>query len=161
MKIKQRILIKIKELNAAIAHYDNVDVTKLSEFKTKKLALEEKFSEGIGPDQADLDFIQELNEEENTLLRNRLTLECELDGLKQTMMLDLVEITKKFIVTTERTLINPKGFTPDERVYVRPAVFFQFDKIPKASDIPEGLPIDYSKLVVLNSEHIVSGHKLK
>lgn len=160
MELKQRILTKIKSLNSSIELYNDVDITKLNEFKKAKLRLEDKFSKGVAPDIKDMQFIEDLNADENTSLRNRLTLESELDGLKQTMMLDLVEVTKKYIVTTTNSLVNPKGFHPDENVYIRPDVFFQFDQKPTAQQIPEGLPIDYSKLIVLNSEHIISRDKI-
>ena len=53
----------------------------------------------------------------------------EIKMLKESLELDLIEVTKRYLVTNAKELISPSGFHPSDHVFIQPKLGIQVNNL--------------------------------
>ena len=53
----------------------------------------------------------------------------EIKMLKESLELDLIEVTKRYLVTNAKELVSPSGFHPSDRVFIQPKLGIQVNNL--------------------------------
>tara|TARA_R110000772_G_C13132795_1_gene423085 strand:+ start:250 stop:681 length:432 start_codon:yes stop_codon:yes gene_type:complete len=53
----------------------------------------------------------------------------EIKMLKESLELDLIEVTKRYLVTNAKELVSPSGFHPSDRVFIQPKLALQVNNL--------------------------------
>ena len=53
----------------------------------------------------------------------------EIKMLKESLELDLIEVTKRYFVTNAKELVSPSGFHPSDRVFIQPKLGLQVNNL--------------------------------
>ena len=96
-----------------------------------------------------LDLIEQLNNEANWTAAERENWKAayekvnpifeaknavdEIKRLEKTLASDLMKVTTRYLVTDAKELVNPAGFTPDDKVYLQTRIAIHTDSL---KDLP-------------------------
>ena len=58
----------------------------------------------------------------------------EIKMLKESLGLDLIEVTKRYFVTNAKELVSPSGFHPSDRVFIQPKLGIQVNNLKNVPD---------------------------
>tara|TARA_R110000744_G_C18942611_1_gene514574 strand:- start:80 stop:511 length:432 start_codon:yes stop_codon:yes gene_type:complete len=58
----------------------------------------------------------------------------EIKMLKESLELDLIEVTKRYLVTNVKELVSPSGFHPSDRVFIQPELAIQVNNLKNVPD---------------------------
>ena len=58
----------------------------------------------------------------------------EIKMLKESLELDLIEVTKRYLVTNAKELVSPSGFHPSDRVFIQPKLGIQVNNLKNVPD---------------------------
>jgi hypothetical protein len=53
----------------------------------------------------------------------------EIKMLKESLELDLIEVTKRYLVTNAKELVSPSGFHPSDHVFIQPKLGIQVNNL--------------------------------
>ena len=53
----------------------------------------------------------------------------EIKMLKESLDLDLIEVTKRYLVTNAKELVSPSGFHPSDHVFIQPKLAIQVNNL--------------------------------
>tara|TARA_R110002073_G_scaffold7937_8_gene44363 strand:+ start:104 stop:574 length:471 start_codon:yes stop_codon:yes gene_type:complete len=53
----------------------------------------------------------------------------EIELLKESLDLDLIEVTKRYLVTNAKELVSPSGFHPSDHVFIQPKLAIQVNNL--------------------------------
>jgi len=97
-----------------------------------------------------LDLIQQLNSQANWTAAERETWKAafekvnpifqaknavdEIKRLEKTLTSDLMKVTTRYLVTDAKELINPAGFSPDDKIYLQTRIAIHTDSL---KDLPK------------------------